>query len=320
MVKSGRPQPGSLAVIGAGVSGLSCGIRLLEAGYNVEILAEHCTPDTTSDVAAAIWYPYLADPPEKVAAWAKTTFGVLETLAQDPETGVFFVHHHQIAPVPEDLPWWLEDGYRYAELQSHELPPGYRFGLKIWLPIMDTTLYMPFLKHHFLNLGGRIHEMALTRISQAFDYGETVVNCSGLGATELCRDSDLYPIRGRVLRVEKPDGVCCWADDQGKPTYILPRLGDCILGGSADIDQWGLRSNQTEARDIFDRCAKLESSLAGKKVLQEKVGLRPGRKQIRVCRERTDQGWIIHNYGHGGSGFTLSWGCAETVVDLVSSA
>ena len=53
---------GSLAdvsVIGAGVSGLSTGIRLLEAGYKVKIFSQYSSPNTVSDTAAAWWYPFL---------------------------------------------------------------------------------------------------------------------------------------------------------------------------------------------------------------------------------------------------------------------
>ena len=52
--------------------------------------------------------------------------------------------------------------------------------------------------------------------------------------------------------------------------------------------------------------------LAGARVLRHKVGLRPGRPTVRVERE----GDVIHCYGHGGCGVTVSWGCADDVVDL----
>jgi D-amino-acid oxidase len=41
--------------------------------------------------------------------------------------------------------------------------------------------------------------------------------------------------------------------------------------------------------------------------------LRPYRPEVRLERD----GRVIHNYGHGGSGFTLCRGCAEDVVALV---
>ena len=53
-------------VVGAGVVGLSCAVRLLEAGHRVDVLARDLPLETTSAVAAAIWYPYRALPQDRV--------------------------------------------------------------------------------------------------------------------------------------------------------------------------------------------------------------------------------------------------------------
>ncbi|WP_435742097.1 DNA polymerase Y family protein, partial [Nocardioides sp. SYSU DS0663] len=49
------------------------------------------------------------------------------------------------------------------------------------------------------------------------------------------------------------------------------------------------------------------------RVLRTKVGLRPARPSVRLER----QGRVVHCYGHGGAGVTLSWGCAEEVVTIL---
>ena len=56
-------------MVGAGVSGLSCAIRLLEKGHDVRVMAKEFSPDLVSDVAAALWYPFLAHPIEKTDRW-----------------------------------------------------------------------------------------------------------------------------------------------------------------------------------------------------------------------------------------------------------
>ena len=56
------PAMGRVIVVGAGVIGLSCAVRLLEAGHRVDVLARDLPRETTSAVAAAIWYPYRAWP------------------------------------------------------------------------------------------------------------------------------------------------------------------------------------------------------------------------------------------------------------------
>jgi D-amino-acid oxidase len=49
--------------------------------------------------------------------------------------------------------------------------------------------------------------------------------------------------------------------------------------------------------------------------------LRPGRPQVRVEASLLRDGrTVVHNYGHSGAGFLLSWGCALDVVDLANAA
>jgi D-amino-acid oxidase len=48
-------------------------------------------------------------------------------------------------------------------------------------------------------------------------------------------------------------------------------------------------------------------------VVAHRVGLRPVRPEVRL----EAVGRVIHCYGHGGAGVTVSWGCAEEVLGLV---
>jgi D-amino-acid oxidase len=70
------------------------------------------------------------------------------------------------------------------------------------------------------------------------------------------------------------------------------------------------------AEAIRERCIALVPALKDATVLEHKVGLRPGRKEVRLELEPlANNRAVIHNYGHGGAGFTLSWGCAAEVAD-----
>jgi len=57
--------------------------------------------------------------------------------------------------------------------------------------------------------------------------------------------------------------------------------------------------------------------MSGRQVLDVLVGLRPGRPTVRLEAEQCGDSLVVHNYGHGGGGFTLSWGCAEEVLALI---
>jgi D-amino-acid oxidase len=72
------------------------------------------------------------------------------------------------------------------------------------------------------------------------------------------------------------------------------------------------------AAAIHRRCAGLEPSLTDAQIIEHRIGLRPTRSTVRVEHERSESGrLIIHNYGHGGAGVTLSWGCADEVASLI---
>ena len=76
------PTPRDVTVVGAGVIGLSCSIRLAEAGHRVTVVTDRVTADTTFAMAAALWYPYLASPPERVRGWAARSYDVFRSVGE----------------------------------------------------------------------------------------------------------------------------------------------------------------------------------------------------------------------------------------------
>jgi D-amino-acid oxidase len=165
---------------------------------------------------------------------------------------------------------------------------------------------------------------------------DIIVNCSGLGSIELAND-DMYPLRGALIRV-KNDGVSmpyvttahCMTFDNTvggqNMIFILPRGENTLLvGGLVEPHQWKLDinlENYEPIQDMWNRCVKFMPILKNATIDSTepvRVGLRPARKDnIRLEQEPgTD---IIHNYGHGGSGVTLSWGCAKEVVQIAKSS
>ena len=55
-------------------------------------------------------------------------------------------------------------------------------------------------------------------------------------------------------------------------------------------------------------------------MLGHRVGLRPARRTVRLEAVPGETGTVVHCYGHGGSGVTLAWGCADDVLALVRAA
>jgi D-amino-acid oxidase len=142
--------------------------------------------------------------------------------------------------------------------------------------------------------------------------GDVVVNCSGLGARLLAADTSVTPVRGQVVLVEQT-GVEDWWLDPGGPTYVVPRGGDVVVGGTDDVGEWSRTPSEEVTRAVLERATRLVPELAGARVLRTAVGLRPVRPSVRLGRE----GRVVHCYGHGGAGVTLSWGVADEVCGLV---
>jgi D-amino-acid oxidase len=306
-------------VVGCGVIGLTAGVLMREMGLDVRIVTAALPLQTTSSVAAALWLPYKAYPEDRVLTWGSRTFEVFEDLSRVPESGVRMRQGVEIWREPVPDPWWASAVPGVRRCTDDALPPGYTDGHAFVAPVIEMPVYLGYLLDRFLGSGGRVEHRAVSSLEEAGEGG-VVVNCAGLGARELVGDPSMEPIRGQIVRVRNP-GLERFVLDEDNPegvTYVIPRSQDCILGGTAEEGEWDTEPVPETAAAILRRCAELEPRLAGAKVLEHKVGLRPGRPEIRLEIEDVAQSPPrVHNYGHGGSGVTLSWGCAEETLRLV---
>lgn len=310
-------------VVGCGVIGLTAAISLREAGLDVGIVTAGLPPSTTSSVAAAIWYPYKAYPEDLVLSWGSRTYAVLEELSDIPDSGVLMREGVEIWHERVPDPWWADAVPCVRRCHEGELPPGYVDGHAFTAPVVEMPIYLSYLMDRFMAAGGNVEQRTLSSLEEVAADARVVVNCVGLGARGLVGDASMQPIRGQIVRVRNP-GLDRFALDEENPegvTYVVPRSGDCILGGTADEGEWDLEPDPETASGILERCTRLEPRLAGAEVLEHKVGLRPGRREIRLEHEEGQNDvTLVHNYGHGGSGVTLSWGCAEETLRLVQEA
>jgi D-amino-acid oxidase len=300
-----------VVVVGAGVVGLTCAVRLLEAGHRVDVVARDLPRETTSATAAAIWYPYRALPRERVAAWSTTSFAVFDALADtDSESGVRMVPGTELFHARQPDPWWRSAVPALDRVS--DLPPGYTDGWSFTTPVVDMPVYLDWLATRVAQLGGTITRLNLSALPSA---AGAVVNCSGLGARLLGADRTVVPVRGQVVYVEQI-GLDRWWLDSAGPTYVVPRERDIVVGGTDVEGEWSRTPSPETAADILRRATRLVPQLREATVLRHKVGLRPVRPAIRLERV----GDVVHCYGHGGAGVTLSWGAAEEVVALLNAA
>ena len=303
-----------VAIIGAGVSGLTCAVVVAESGFGASIFADQIGDRTDSAAAAAMWYPYDAGPSDQAIAWALKTYRTLLDLARDPRSGVSIIELRTFSRAGEiDIPDWATPlGAR--PLRS-EIPPAFVSGFALDVPVMDTTIYLDYLAQRFSDAGGALHPNKrftnLDEVDPAFDL---IINCTGIGARTLVPDSDLEPHRGQVAIVPKMDLPCAVVCDDSPLMYAIPRANDCVFGGTNELSNDRTIDPAATARIVAECSRVLE--INEPHALGARVGLRPFRRSgVRVEQAQLRDGRpLIHDYGHGGSGFTFSWGCAEAVL------
>ncbi len=299
-----------IIVVGAGVIGLTCAVRLLEAGHRVDVVARDLPRESTSAVAAAIWYPYRAYPQDRVIGWGARTRQVFADLVdRDPDalSGVRTVPGTEVLRHRTPDPWWIG---AVPALERVAPPTGYDDAWSFEAPVVEMPRYLPWLAEQVISLGGTITRLNLPCLPSGADI---VVNCSGLGSRLLGADHSVTPVAGQVVYVEQFGLDRWWLDGDG-PTYVVPRSRDIVVGGTADEGEWSRTPSPATAEAILRRASALVPALASAKVVGHKVGLRPARPSVRLERVAD----VVHCYGHGGAGVTLSWGCADEVVSLVA--
>ncbi|MDQ1024393.1 D-amino-acid oxidase [Streptomyces umbrinus] len=314
-----RDRSGDVIVVGSGVIGLTTAVVLAESGRRVQVWTREPAEGTTSAVAGALWWPYSVEPLELARAWALESLSVYEELAARPdETGVRMVEGVLGgARLDEQGPWAAA---RLPGLRA-STPEEYA-GTGLWarLPLIDMPVQLRWLRERFLRAGGTVEVRAVTDLAEAGAAAPVVVNCTGLGARDLVPDPAVRPVRGQLVIVENP-GVRSWLVSTdaaaGTTTYLFPQPDRLVLGGTTDEDEWSLTPDPAVAARIVERCARFRPAVARARVLGHRVGLRPVRGVVRLEQEvRGGGGVLVHNYGHGGAGVTVAWGCARVAAGL----
>ena len=329
----GIPADTDVLVIGAGIIGLSTAVCLAEAGVNVAIATAEPSEQTTSIAAGAIWGPHLVGMDDRVPRWASVTRARFAELSA-PDIGSnalagivrtatgITASREQSAGPPK-----FAAGSELAECQPADVPAGYRSAWRLSAPIVAMPGYLDYLAGRFGRAGGASPFLAkLAKLSDArvlAPSARVIVNCTGCGARELVPDPDVTPVRGQVVVTSNPgltEFFIGTAADPGDLTYLFPHGDVVVLGGTEQPGNWNREPDPATADLILAACAVVQPALRAATVLAHRVGLRPARPTVRLATEPGDGVTIVHNYGHGGAGVTLSWGCAEDAAALTLDA
>jgi D-amino-acid oxidase len=332
-------------VLGAGVIGLTTAICLAEAGVRVVVAAADPPQQTTSVAAGAVWGPHLVGMDERVERWAAVTLDRLGTLSRPDRAanerpaskrsasersaseltgivrttaGVAASRDPRSAP-----PEFAATAGDLSPCPPGDVPPGYAACWRLTATTIAMPGYLGYLAGRLDRAGGhRAFPVRIGTLDEArvlAPSARVIVNCTGCGARGLVPDPDLVPVRGQVVVTANP-GITEFfvgtGTEPGDLTYLFPHGGVVVLGGTEERGNWSLEPDPQTAARIVAACSAIEPALCDAPVLEHRVGLRPARSKVRLEAERDGGVTIVHNYGHGGAGVTLSWGCAEEAAGL----
>ncbi|MEU8530604.1 FAD-dependent oxidoreductase [Streptomyces sp. NPDC048629] len=307
-------------VVGSGVVGLTTAVTLAECGRRVRVWTRDAPGETTSAVAGALWWPYRIEPEAEVGTWSLASLRVYEDLAAEPErTGVRMVDGVHADVDLDGLGSWSAEVSGLRRARPEEVPGPYATGLAARLPLIDMPVHLGWLTDRLVTAGGTVERRAITSFAEA--DAPVVVDCTGLAARTLAPDDGLRPVRGQLVLVENP-GIEEWftaADPASSATtYYFPQPGRLVLGGTAEEGDARTVPDEATAAAIIARCARIRPEIAEARVIGHRVGLRPSRAGgVRIATEPLSNGGrLVHNYGHGGAGVTVAWGCARAAAAL----
>ncbi len=311
----------NIAIVGAGVMGLSTAVQLLQKGYSVNIYTDLDPALTTSTVAVAIWMPFGVES-DQIDDWSHASLAHYKQMQNNSESGVVWRNHTEFFNIVISKPHWmnlLEEGTAPQCQIPHEVASIY----SIKLPNIDTRKYIIYLLNTVKSLGGNIIQRRITHFDE-LNESQIIINCAGFGAKHLTGDNNLYPIKGQRFSVKQPcekitESILYTNNDL--ITVIVPHTEHVIIGVSYLVNNDSLNYDMIEEKKQLLRACEFFPQLADATILERRVGLRPGRKNgVRLETEMTkDKKLIIHSYGHAGGGISLAPGCAASVAKIVEN-
>ncbi len=320
-------------MIGAGVAGLTTAVCLAESGLAVTVQARQPPQQTTSAVAGAIWGRHLVEDSDRVTGWCAETLKALTALTADPGSGIRLVTGTDAARAGYSRPDWAAPLADLGPCDPAALPAGFTAGWRYTAPVVSMPAYLDYLASRLRLAGGQLTVTPLASLARAVEQSAApvIVNCTGAGARDFVPDPSVTPVRGQVVIAENP-GITEFfiggGDETHELSYVFPHQDRVVLGGTEIPGDWSLDPRPGTAQRILADCAAIDPRLASARILGHRVGLRPVRPEVRLEAETAGRDGdrhgagrlVVHNYGHGGGGVTLSWGCAREVARLVQSS
>ncbi|KAJ6597793.1 D-amino-acid oxidase [Mycena vulgaris] len=291
-------QPKEITVIGAGVVGLTTGIKLQEkGGYKVTIVAEiwptdHPSPHYTSHWAGGHHCTAAETDDRRQQTMDTETFRVFwEMSAPGHPAEKCFIRTPQHEHYFEDLghPRGLETMPDFELMPKSALIPGAVFGISFTAISFDPPAYLDYLHKRFLAAGGRLVHGSVQHIKQVVEGGSpvfeglppvppaAVIVCAGLGARNLggVEDKTVTSVRGQTVILHAPwvkFGSTRRKIEDEMMSYVIPRNnGNIVLGGTLNFDDWYPLPRPETKLAIMEKALALWPEIAPPEVRKERT-------------------------------------------------
>lgn len=244
-VELGLPgHRGPVAVIGAGVMGLSTARLIQDAGFAVTLYAKALPPETTSNIAGGQFHPFghfreHAVTPEwraQFIAAADYSWRRFQIMVGE-DYGIRWLPTYSETSgglEPQLLPTFPPDN-RLLGADEHPFPV--RTMTRYDTLYVEVGRYLRALTRDLQIAGGRIEIRDFATPADIAALPERLVfNCTGLGARALFGDQGLRPARGQLaILLPQPEIRYAFTGEAG---YMFPRADGIVLGGTFELDQW----------------------------------------------------------------------------------
>lgn len=323
-----------VAIIGAGIIGMTNAVLLLENGFNVTVFSKDNPLETNSDAAVATWFSPDSSKPILQKHCLESFPKFNELIKTEVSSGVQRISDIFYFKSKEDFDnsVWGKDPLRKLvnptnpSTESKKVD-GYPFSVLINIPLINPTIYRPYMLEKFKSLGGELEIKKINSFSEFTDPYNIVINSSGWEASYLTKDSDVYPIRGQTetMKITQELKGEHSLNIEGLNAYVVFRSlsNDCVIGTTYQVGDSDKEVRPVDKRAIIKKVSAFFPAIKGIETVS-KAGIRCGRSDVRIETEEIINNvgkkmFIVHCYGHGGSGFSASWGSSHQVLAYCKS-
>ncbi|KAK0422219.1 hypothetical protein QR680_007438 [Steinernema hermaphroditum] len=321
-----------VAVVGQGVIGCSSALAILEKfpKFHVTLFADRKFEETCSFVPAGLFrldkyeYKNWARISFDRFAWIYRTIGcssgvkLVSGHIQSDNRATLEGQEKNMADIVYNFRWLDK-----REMESMFVNPS-PHCIHYTAYASEGRRYVPWLREQIEKYENvRFEHKKVADLNELGEHFDFVINCAGLDGGKVAGDDNtVNPNFGVAIEVEAP-----WQTHFNYKdfcTFTIPMTNSVILGSLKQPGRSDMEITKADRDDIWKRYLEIHPTFKDAKVIAEFPALRPERPEIRLETEmrRTPSGkeyQLIHNYGHGGNGFTLGWGCALEVVEHIDA-